>query len=70
MKKLKQPANFAKALPAREDLSNPFRHIPYEDRLKASGAIDLRNNHTIIHYPDGKIRIVPIDPNKKYGQDT
>lgn len=68
-KKFQPHANYTKALLSREDLANPHRHIPHEERLKMSGAIDLRDNHTIIHLPNGKIRVVPIDPSKKYGQE-
>lgn len=50
----------------REDISNPFRHIPYEERLKQSDVIDLRDNHTIEELPNGRIKVVPIDSNKKF----
>ena len=48
----------------REDLADPFRHIPYKQRLISAGAIDLTDNHRIERGPGDKIKITPIDPKK------
>ena len=48
----------------RKDLSDPFRHITYEQRLINAGAIDLTDNHTIERLPSGHIKITPIDVDK------
>ena len=47
----------------RQDLADPFRHIPYKERLIMAGAIDLKDN-SIITYKDGYIIIKPIDKTK------
>ncbi|WCK57113.1 hypothetical protein PP175_28400 (plasmid) [Aneurinibacillus sp. Ricciae_BoGa-3] len=47
-------------------LSNPFCSDCYEQRLEASGAIDLRDNHRIVDAGNGYVQIVPIDPTKKF----
>lgn len=49
---------------AREDLADPFRHIPYEQRLIKAGAVDLTDNYTIETLPSGHIKITPIDAGK------
>jgi hypothetical protein len=51
-------------------LANPFCNECYEDRLEASGAIDLRDNHKMIDLGNGYVRIEPIDPNKKFKKTT
>ena len=50
----------------REESLYPYLKIPLEDRLKESGAIDLRDNHTVEKLENGMIRIHPIDHTKKY----
>lgn len=49
-------------------LANPFCNDRqcYEERLEASGAIDLRNNHKVIIHDNNYVSIEPIDPNKKW----
>jgi hypothetical protein len=50
----------------REDLANPHRNVSYAQRLHDAGVTDLRDNHTIMRLPNGKIKCVPIDPDKKF----
>jgi hypothetical protein len=45
-------------------LANPFCADCLPQRLEASGAIDLRDNHKIIDHNNGYISIVPIDETK------
>ena len=47
-------------------LSNPFCSKCHEERLEASGAIDMRNNHKTIDLGGGYVQIVPIDPTKLF----
>jgi hypothetical protein len=54
----------------REDLADPHRAMPYEERLAQAAAVDLRNNAAIIDHRDGYVSIVPIDPNKRWGGDA
>lgn len=49
---------------SREHLANPFKES-YKKRLIKSGAIDLRDNHTIIDLGNGYLKIEPIEKNKK-----
>ncbi len=51
---------------SREDLSNPHRNTPHDQLLFEGGVTDLRDNHIVEHLPNGKIRVVAIDPNKKF----
>jgi hypothetical protein len=53
-------------IPSREDLSNPFRNRNELDLLIEGQVIDLRDNHIVEELPNGYIRVVPIDPNKKF----
>jgi hypothetical protein len=48
----------------REFLANPFTE-PYEERLRKSGAIDLKDNYIIEELANGYDCIIPIDENKK-----
>lgn len=48
----------------REDLADPFRYIPYEQRLIKAEAVDLTDNHTIEYLPSGHIKITHIDAGK------
>jgi hypothetical protein len=50
----------------REESLFPWLNIPLEDRLKNSGAIDLRNNHTVKLLDNGYLKIEPIDKTKLY----
>lgn len=50
----------------REDISNPWRHIPDAELLHLAGVIDLRDNHWIEELPNGRIKIHPIDESKRY----
>lgn len=50
---------------SREYLSNPFSLETRDERLKKSGAIDLRNNSFIEDLGNGYSKIVVIDKNKK-----
>lgn len=50
----------------REHLANPFCSGCYEERLEASGAIDLRDNHRIIDLGNGYCEIEAIDKTKKF----
>lgn len=47
-------------------LANQFHADCYEERLEAAGAIDLRDNHRIIHLDNGYARIEPIDNTKLF----
>ncbi|WP_449600312.1 hypothetical protein [Paenibacillus sp. Marseille-Q9583] len=38
----------------------------YEERLEASGAIDLLDNHRIMLLDNGYMKIEPIDPTKLF----
>lgn len=49
-----------------EDLANPHRKTPYAQRLHDAGVIDLRDNHTVTTLPNGKIKVVPINCDKKF----
>lgn len=53
----------------REYLANGFCKWCYEDRLEASGAIDLRNNYETIDHENGYCSIIPIDKTKKFKKD-
>jgi hypothetical protein len=44
----------------------PWINTPMIDRLRAAGAVDLRNNHIVTDLGNGYIRITAINPNKKY----
>jgi len=48
------------------ELNNPFMHIPMEDRLKENHTVDLRNNYTVEHLPNGYMRVKAIDETKTY----
>lgn len=48
----------------REFLANPFTDS-YEERLKKSGAIDLKDNYILKELGNGYDCIIPIDANKK-----
>ena len=50
----------------REDMANPFRHIPHSELLKLAKVGDLRDNYRVIELPNGYIRVEPIDPTKVY----
>jgi hypothetical protein len=45
-------------------LANPFCTDCLDERLEASGAVDLRDNYKIIDHNDGYISVVPIDETK------
>jgi hypothetical protein len=45
-------------------LSNPFCSFCYEDRLIASGAVDLRDNNKIIDLGNGYVQVEAIDKTK------
>lgn len=62
LQKLKVSGNIL----SREDLSNPFRNMPLDQLLFEGNVTDLRDNHVVEHLPNGKIRVVAIDPNKKF----
>jgi hypothetical protein len=49
-------------------LANPFcgERQCYEERLEASGAIDMRDNHRITLIDNGYAKIEPIDPTKLF----
>ncbi|MFJ8528698.1 hypothetical protein [Bacillus sp. NPDC094106] len=47
-------------------LANPFCFKCYEDRLIASGSIDLRNNLKTNDLGNGYEKISPIDSNRKW----
>lgn len=49
---------------SREYLSNPFSLETRDERLKKSGAIDLKINSFIKDLGNGYTGIVPIDKNK------
>ncbi|PLS19750.1 hypothetical protein CVD28_01165 [Bacillus sp. M6-12] len=53
-------------------MANPFCNDKscYEQRLEASGAIDLRDNHELICLENGYVEVKPIDPNKKFKAGT
>ena len=57
--------SFKGILPSMEELCNSVNSKEYQSRLSKSGSIDLRDNHIIEELPDGKIRIRPIDKNKR-----
>jgi len=44
----------------------PWINIPLIDRLRASGAVDLRDNCIITDLGNGYSRVTAIDPNKKF----
>lgn len=49
---------------SREDLANPFRKIPYKERLIKARAVDLKDNHKIEDLDNGYMKITPIDESK------
>lgn len=49
---------------SREYLSNPFSLETRVERLKKSGAIDIRDNSYIVDLGNGYSKIVVIDKNK------
>jgi len=42
----------------------PWLNIPMIDRLRASGAVDLKDNHTVTDLGNGYIRVEAIDKTK------
>lgn len=50
----------------RSFLANPFCGSCLDDRLEASGAIDLRDNAKWIDLENGYHKIEPIDPTKLF----
>jgi hypothetical protein len=48
----------------REEALFPYLGIPIKERLIASGAVDLRENHTIHDMGNGYIQIRAIDKTK------
>jgi len=50
----------------RAELNNPFMHIPMQDRLKESHTVDLRDNYTVEHLPNGYMIVKAIDESKTY----
>lgn len=50
----------------REDIADPNRNIPYDQKLEMSGSINLIDNHTIKDLGNGYIQVIPIDPEKKF----
>ena len=49
---------------SRQDLTDPFRHMSYHERLVAKGTIDLNDNRIIEDLGDKYIRVRPIDKTK------
>ncbi|WP_200865902.1 hypothetical protein [Metaclostridioides mangenotii] len=49
---------------SREYLSNPFSLETRDERLKKSGAIDIRDNSYVVNLGNGYSKIVVIDKNK------
>ena len=50
----------------RAEISDPYINIPISERLKLAKVVDLRDNHTIEHLPNGMIKVIPIDKTKTY----
>lgn len=50
----------------RSYLANPFCSECLPKRLEASGAVDLRDNYTVIDHGNGFETIVPIDKTKLF----
>ncbi len=50
----------------REDIANPYHDIPDDELLKRAKVVDLRDNHTVEHLPNGRIMVHPIDLTKIY----
>lgn len=51
---------------SREDIVSPHRSKDYYERLEEAGIVDLRGNSKIVKLTNGRIKVVPIDPNKKF----
>ena len=50
----------------RDEFLFPWINTPMIERLRASGAVDLRDNHVVNDLGNGYSRIAAIDPNKKF----
>ena len=41
--------------------------VSYDDKLRAAGAVDLRDNASLERLPGGYLRVTPKDPAKRHG---
>lgn len=48
----------------RQMIANPHACVPYEERLRQAGAVDLRGNARVVDLGDGYVRVEPVDPTK------
>ena len=55
---------------SREYLANPHADVPYIERLIASGAVDLRDNHRTVDLGNGYVEVVPIDKTKLWTRES
>jgi hypothetical protein len=53
-------------LRGRTDFVHPTARVTYEQRLHASGAVDLRRNHRTCVTRSGFVDIVPVDSSKRW----